>query len=762
MGYLFSFKNLSGLKPLVKKSGLVLLASIVTLALFWLSLGLFPDPLAEGEGQWNYTVSITDRGGRVLRQILPPPMNRRENLALSQFDPHLIASVIAAEDKRFWYHFGIDPLAVLRAIKINVTSSRIISGASTITMQTARLTQGLTPGPKTFGRKLKEAWRALLIERHHTKKEILALYLNLAPAGRLNVGLQAASKNYLGKSSSSLSPGEAAFLAALPASPGSLKALKPPLKALQRRAVIINRLHKQGYLDSAAARRATDEPIVLVEPESFFRASHFVDRLVNSLGSRPPKTIVTTLDLDLQEKIERLVKTAVEKNLDRGLDQAAAVVISIPEREILAYVGSADFFNPIDGQIDGAKIARQPGSALKPFIYGLALDKGLITAASLFYDGSPVSYPIAQGYYRPQNYSKLNYGLISARVALASSLNIPAVNLTALLGPRSVLKRLRELGLSSLTRDEDYYGLGLALGNGEVSLINLTSAYAALADGGKLYQPIYLLGQKPKFIGQIMSQGSSFIISDILADDLARATGFGLGGPLATPYRVSVKTGTSTDFRDNWCLGFTDGFVVGVWTGNFKSKPMNGVSGVTGAGQLWRSITDLLVERRPPGKIIIPPLVESRSVCAATLLIAGDKCPNLKIEYFIKNLPQGPQCAHNEESFLLANHSAVGQRGAQREKKSFGFISPQKGEVFAFDPGLAPSFQKIRAVVRPEPNMEELVFYLNGQEIKRIKVSGTKTTSISLALQKGRQNLSVKGLNQGLQVKLDETSFLVR
>jgi penicillin-binding protein 1C len=277
-----------------------------------------------------------------------------------------------------------------------------------------------------------------------------------------------------------------------------------------------------------------EEPLALVEPSRRFRAPHFVDSLLPSLGDKPPKTVTTTLDLDLQEKIERLVKAEVERHKAQGLNQAAAVVLSLPRREVLAYVGSADYFNPLDGQIDGARTNRQPGSALKPFIYALALERGFITAAALFNDQS-AEYPTADGYYRPKNYSGQSHGLIPARVALASSLNIPAVNLTALLGAGPVLSRLRELGLESLNRDQDYYGLGLSLGNGEVNLFDLTSAYAALADGGALYRPIKILGQKQEGGRKVMSEAAAFIVSDILADDSARAAGFGLGGPLAAP-----------------------------------------------------------------------------------------------------------------------------------------------------------------------------------------------------------------------------------
>ncbi|MDR3134654.1 MAG: penicillin-binding protein 1C, partial [Deltaproteobacteria bacterium] len=606
-------------------------------ALGWAILGFLPDPLAE-EAKWDYTVTLTDRYGQELREIWPPPMSRKENKLLSEFSPNLVAAVIATEDKRFRYHPGVDPLAAARALFQNVSQGKVASGASTVTMQLARLSRGLAPGPRSFKRKLAETILALRIERHHTKDEILALYLNSAPVGGPNVGFQAAAKAWLGKSASHLSPAEAAFLAGLPARPVKPGPFPGP-KLMARKAMILSRLGKGGYLDKESLQRALAEPLVMAGAEAAFLAPHFTGQVAKKLPKFPPKTVTTTLDMGLQAKIELLSSMTVTRFRALGLRQVAVVVMSVPEREVLAYVGSADFFDPVDGQIDGAYTPRQPGSALKPFIYALGLETGLINASSLI-DDTKSDFVVPDGSYSPRNYSGASHGPVPARLALASSLNLPAINLTSALGVENVLSRLQALGLNTLDRSADHYGLGLALGGGEVTLLELTAAYAALADHGRLREPVMAFLPLAKANSPqervVIDPGAAFIISDILADDPARSTGFGLQGPLATPYRVSVKTGTSKNFRDNWCLGYSDGFVIGVWAGNFQNRPMGKVSGLTGAGHLWRKVADLLAETRPPAPVIVPPGVIATPVCPVSGLPAGPGCPNVRIEYFLE------------------------------------------------------------------------------------------------------------------------------
>ncbi|MGL4207772.1 MAG: penicillin-binding transpeptidase domain-containing protein, partial [Candidatus Adiutrix sp.] len=360
--------------------------------------------------------------------------------------------------------------------------------------------------------------------------------------------------------------------------------------------------------------RALNEPLALKSPKSFFYAPHFVNYIRrNFFGENPPPIIKTTLDLDIQQKVENIVAETVDSFRDQGLSQAAVLLVSLPKGEILAWVGSADFFGLEDGQNDGVIALRQPGSALKPFLYAKAFDKGLIRPATLL-DDRAIDYQAASGSFSPRNYSGAFHGPVSARVALASSLNLPAISLAAEVGLSDILDTLHALGLNTLTKEADYYGLGLVLGGGDVTLFSLASAYRALASGG-LWQPLIATSQEELESEKVrvFSPMATFMTTDILMDKGARATGFGVDSVLNTPYPAVVKTGTSKNFRDNWALGFTDKFLVAVWGGNFSGAPMNQVSGVTGAGLIWRKVSDLLAEKfelwpiTPPQGIVFLP-----------------------------------------------------------------------------------------------------------------------------------------------------------
>jgi len=794
---------------ILKKMALAGLIFVVLLGLFWLALGFLPNPLAEKDG-WNWTVRVTDREGRLLKDFLPPQMARREARPLSDFSPNLIAAVLSTEDKRFYRHPGVDPLAMLRAAWLNLSRGRIVSGGSTITMQVARLNRGLSPGPRTLGRKAREIWWALLIERHNPKDHILAEYLNRAPCGNLTEGFPAAARLYLDKSVGDLSMAESAFLAGLPASPGALNPYKDPRPALDRRASILKKMEKRGLMSAEESARARAEPLSLGSLKNPFDAPHFVSYLRRNFGPEPPARLTTTLDLDLQRRIEELAGVTAAAYRHQGLSQAAVVVMSLPERQVLAWVGSADFFDAEGGQNDGVTALRQPGSALKPFIYATAFDAGLISPATLLNDGA-ADYRAARGSFSPANYSGTFHGPVSARLALASSLNLPALRLAANTGVNSLLEKFRALGLESLDRDADYYGLGLALGGGEVDLLSLTTAYAALADGGR-WRPRVLIrseavvpdgeemGLRPKprqgvsppgpppkapqggrfRTGQggyfpldgagdgrqsslsglekhIFSPGAAFLVTDILSDPQARVTGFGPYSVLHTPYPAAVKTGTSKSFRDNWCLGYTGSFVVGVWAGNFEASPMDQVSGVTGAGAIWRKVSDLLAEKYPTPDFEPPKGVTSALTCPVSGLLAGPQCPNRKREYFLAGHGLPELCRHAELSQAALGVS-VPVVGLGRE---FGLLRPLSGEVYAWDPGIQAEVQRIKAVAQSIPEVDEVVWQLNGRVIKRQSVRGYDRVGCLLPPVRGSADLEIIGLAQGQAIQNSRIRFLV-
>ena len=745
-------------------------AALALLGAAWLLLGLFPDPLAEES--WNWSVQVTDREGRLLKEFLPPRPARRLAKPLDEFSPRLVDAVLAAEDKRFYHHPGFDPLAVLRAGLGNLKAGRVESGGSTITMQLARLTQGLTPGPRTWERKLKELWQALLIERHNSKDHILAEYLNRAPCGQLTEGFAAAASFYLGRSVRDLSWAESAFLAGLPASPGALNPYKDPRPALARRGRILKRLARQGRISGPELARAEAEPLALAVRSAPFLAPHFVTEVRRGFGPAPPPTLTTTLDLDLQTRIEAIVDETIQAFRSQGLSQAAVLVLSHPGRQVLAWVGSGDFFaDDGEGQNDGVLALRQPGSALKPFLYTAAFDAGLIHPASLL-DDSTADYLAPGGSFSPSNYNRAVHGPVPARLAMASSLNLPAVRLAAQYGVELFLDRLRALGLSSLNRPAGYYGLALALGGGEVRLRDLTLAYAALADGG-LWRPEVLVkdreaaeGRKgfvedrragPTPAEQVFSPEAAFLTTDILSDPLARLTGFGGGAVLNTPYPAAVKTGTSRSFRDNWCLGYTTGYVVGVWAGNFQARPMNEVSGVTGAGTIWREVSDLLALQIGPRPFSAPEGLTALEVCPVSGRLAGPDCPNRKRELF-KFLPS-ETCRHQD---LEASDGQA--RPVLGRAEGFGLLRPRSGETYARDPGLNPTAQQLKAQVRIDGEIDELIWLLNGRELKREAVVAGRRLSYCLAPleERGRARLEVKGLLAGEVVKSSAVVFYIQ
>ena len=747
------------MKIIIKRTLIFLAATAGSLAIFWLVLGFFPNPLAP-DAQWDWSVRVDDRQGRLLKTFLPPQMARREARPLSDFSPNLVAAVLAAEDKRFHHHPGVDPLAMIRAAWLNLRRDRIVSGGSTITMQVARLNQGLTPGPRTYERKFKEIWWALLIERHNSKETILTEYLNRAPCGNLTEGFPAAARLYLDKSVTDLSVAEAAFLAALPASPGAFNPYKDPRPALTRRGSILDKMQRQGFISTAAAREGRAEPLALGSPANIFNAPHFVSYLRRHFDEKPPPRITTTLDLDLQREVEEQVRLTAGAYRSQGLDQAAVVVMSLPEREILAWVGSADFFETEKGQNDGVTALRQPGSALKPFLYATAFENGLLTPATLLND-SAADYRVPKGSFSPANYSGSFHGPVSARLALGSSLNLPAIKLAEETGVKAILGRLRELGLDSLNRDADYYGLGLALGGGEVDLLNLTTAYASLADGGRWLSPLFTKnhkrGGRPE--RHVFSPAAAFLISDILSDPTARVTGFGSGSILDTPYPAAVKTGTSKSFRDNWCVGYTGSFVVGVWAGNFEASPMDRVSGITGAGAIWRAVADLLAEQYPTPAFKRPAGILSREVCPVSGLLAGPDCPNHKLELFMNHHQPPAVCPHRELDGGALKTAAIPVMGLSRE---FGLLRPLNGEIYAWDPGIKAQVQNIKAQVQSVPEVDLLVWRLNGRELSRQEVKGFSRANCLVPLLRGQATLEVSGYHQGREIHSSRVSYNVR
>jgi penicillin-binding protein 1C len=614
---------------------------------------------------------LLDRHGTILdRHRVDFRARRLPWTPLAEFSPVLLRAILAAEDRRFYRHDGIDWRAVAAAV-FDRLRGRPLRGASTITMQLAALLdQSLAPtqGKRTLRQKLAQ-WRAArALEESWSKEQILEAYLNLVGFRGELQGLTAAAQGLMGKRPSGLSEAESAVLTAILPSPNARpERIAGRACAIAQAAefnVDCGELRHQTQVlltghgasstpahDSTRAMTGSPHPNPLPKGEgdkvaavftvtqpygnrpSLALAPHLATRLVKSAGA----SVRSTLDAAVQ----RLALDALSQQLQglgqRNVRDGAALVADNVSGEVLAYVGSA---GPWSGaaSVDGVRARRQAGSTLKPFLYALALERRYLTAASVL-DDSPLNLETSAGLYVPQNYDRDFKGLVSVRTALASSLNIPAVRALIMVGVESFRDRLRALGYAGITEDGEYYGYALALGSAEVSLLEQVNAYRTLANGGMFTPLRFLPGEDTGERRRVMDESAAFIVSDILSDRAGRALAFGFDNPLATRYWTAVKTGTSKDMRDNWCIGYSERFTVGVWVGNFEGDSMNDVSGITGAAPAWLEIMNGLHESRPshaptaPAQVIRTPIKYAPSVEPERTewFIAGTETPFLKL-----------------------------------------------------------------------------------------------------------------------------------
>jgi penicillin-binding protein 1C len=528
---------------------------------------------------------LLDRHGEPIESVRVDMTVRRTRwTALGEISPALGAAVLQAEDQRFMEHGGVDLAAVGQAAWDNLFERGRARGASTITMQLAALLDPALRGDAD-GRSWRQKWDQALaareLEAGWSKQQILEAYLNLASFRGELQGVGAASRALFGKAPSGLSVAEAAILASLLRAPGAAP------KAVARRACALARelaasANCASVQFQALAALGRPAALAVLTP-----APQVARKLASDARSMP-----STLDGGLQRFALASLRRHLAELAERNVGDGALVVIDNASGELLAYVG-----NTGGSEVDGVAALRQAGSTLKPFLYELAIERGLVTAASLL-DDSPLDVPTGGGLYIPQNYDRQYKGYASVRTSLASSLNIPAVRTLMLAGLDRFYERLHEVGIASLREPADFYGYSLALGSGDVSLLELANAYRTLANRGIWSETSLRPGVRAQG-RRVLDERASFIVGDILSDRAARSTTFGLKNELATGFWSAVKTGTSKDMRDNWCVGFSDRFTVGVWVGNFDGRSMWDVSGVSGAAPVWRDVMDYLHAERP-------------------------------------------------------------------------------------------------------------------------------------------------------------------
>jgi len=684
----------------------VLLLAVLALAAGFAGSLYLPFPKSRLDPGPVLSLRITDRNGVLLREVLSDEGGRCRWVGLGEVSPHLIRATLLSEDRNFFLHKGVNVPSVFRALLQNLRHGRIISGASTISQQVVR---NLGHRPRTLLSKLVEAWLAVRLEHTLSKEEILIQYLNRVPYGNLAYGAEAASRLYFEKPCSQLGPAEAAFLAGIPRSPSASNPYRDFPAALKRQKEILRSMARSGLLTAEEFHRTAAEDIRISSSADRFRAPHFCDLVLRSrkVSQRCRLSEVrTSLDYGLQKKIEGLLSEHLDSLTEKGVTNGSVIVLDNDRGDILALAGSRDFFDANhDGQVNGALALRQPGSALKPFTYALALERGM-TAASVI-DDAPNAFPTFEGNYDPQNYDRKFHGPIRMRSALACSYNVPAVAVLETIGPDLLYRRLKDLGFDSLQKPPGYYGLGLTLGNGEVSLLELAGAYAALARGGRYQRErtvIRMNGKdgmdvpisNPEGAVGVLSPAAAFIISHILSDRDARVPSFGYRSPLNLPFPCAAKTGTSKDYRDNWAIGYTARHTVGVWVGNFDGKPMHDVSGITGCGPLFRDIMLLLNAKDPPPQFAEPKGLLRRSICPLSGRLARASCPGRMDEIFISGTEPREVCWASHVAGVGPGLMTASVAGASsRRDPVLRIIFPQDGGIFKIDPVLRKEYQTI-------------------------------------------------------------------
>ncbi|MEW6180477.1 MAG: transglycosylase domain-containing protein [Chloroflexota bacterium] len=674
---------------------MVLIGSFLVVRYFSIAASLPSIEDLPGKASQFETTRLLDRNGNLIYEIIDPNAGRRTYVPLEKISPYLIAATIATEDKDFYTHPGFDPWAIARALWQNYTSGEVVSGASTITQQLARaLLLGDERYEQTVDRKAREIVLAAEITRRYSKEEILELYLNENYYGKLAYGVEAAAETYFNTTADKLTLGQAAFLAGIPQSPAIYDIETNREATLNRFRTVVVLMYElsreRNCIDVSTSLRpvcvdaqAAAEAVREIENYNFqparqvYRYPHWVDFIRAQLEERyDPATIYrsgftvyTTLDPALQETAERLVREQVAQLAGNNATNGALVAIRPATGEILAMVGSPDFYNAaISGQVNMALSPRQPGSAIKPLTYAAAFEKGW-TPATLIWD-VPSEFPPSgdpndlREPYRPINYDERFHGPVTVRTALANSYNVPAVKALQFVGiydnpatpqQEGLIAFARRLGITTLTRPD--YGLSLTLGGGDVSLLELTAAYSVFATGGRLIPPVSITKivdyqgntvyeYTPPAGEQVIRPEHAYLISSILSDNEARAPMFGVDSVLNLGFPAAVKTGTTNDFRDNWTVGYTPDLAVGVWVGNADYTPMINTTGLTGAAPIWANFMRVAIQQITGGNptpFARPAGVVDRVICAISGTEPSEFCPLQRNEIFAYDQPPLPK-----------------------------------------------------------------------------------------------------------------------
>lgn len=701
-----------------------------------------PDPsrLAAAQSNFASTKIFDSRGNLIVELTDPtdPTAGRRTHIPLSQISPYLIQATIATEDPNFYRYnngVGFDPIAIARALYYAITEREVVSGGSTITQQVARNLL-LTPeerSSRTIQRKIREIVLANELTRQYSRDQILEIYLNDNYYGNQAYGIEAAAQTYFNKPAKDLNLAEASLLAGIPQSPVLWDPVTNKEGVLRRQNDVLRLMVKAGYVKPEqifeAQREIEAKAFSVSLPNVSSVAPHFMQFVKQQLDAeygakglyRDGLRVYTSLDQNTQRIAENAIKGQIEKLRAKNVTNGAAVVIDPKSGEIRAMVGSADFNDAtIDGQVNVAIMSRQPGSAIKPFNYLAALEKGM-TPATLYWD-KPVTFTNEYGQvYTPKNYDDKFHGPMLMREALARSMNIPAVETLNFVTVPSFLEMAQRVGLNFPPNDQ--YGLAITLGGAEARLLDLTSAYAVLADTGVRVLPTaitrveYADGRLLRDYRQTQGQQvvrpeHAYLITSILSDNAARARSFGANSPLKLSRPAAVKTGTTDDFRDNLTVGYTPDLVVGVWVGNSDNSPMQGVTGVTGAAPIWNQIMEEALASVPASDFPPPQGVVGVEICEDGGRVPSPNCPRKRIEFFSADQLPLPADENVERAVQAGNPDLAIQPQPQA-------ANPQSPDILITQPTLdAPTprgLLSIRGTVNPPGFQQYIVEYGDGE-----------------------------------------------
>ena len=731
---------------------------------------------------------IYDRNGQVLYEILATgdTGGRNRAIPLADMPRHCIDAVIATEDANFYSHPGVDIVGIVRAAWINLRGGEVVAGGSTITQQVARnlLLDPQQRAERSLRRKLREVILAVRLQNAYSKDDVLALYLNQSYFGNLAYGLEAAARAYFGKSAPSLSLSECALLAGLLQSPSAYDPLVNPEVGAERQHTVLDLMVQAGSISREQAESAKREELQYAATPFPIEAPHFVMAVIKQLERDYPEQlysggleVTTTVDLNWQRAAQNIVNIQLDYlnhptepgRVSADAHNAAVVAMDPHTGQILAMLGSPNYFDEsIDGAVNAALALRQPGSALKPFTYGAAMDPTQPdpwTAATMILDVETPFVTRRLESYTPANFGLVEHGQVLLREALASSMNIPAVVAMEHVGVDRMVQLAANAGLTTLATNPNL-DLAITLGGGEVRLLDLVQAYSIFPNGGQGVTPTYILNvadhdgyqlyqwQPPAASPRVMDERLAYILTDILSDDEARIPGFGRNSALNIGRPAAAKTGTTTDFRDNWIVGYTPNLVAGVWVGNADNRPMVNITGVSGAAPIWNGFMRQVLRGQPELRFQEPDGIVRREVCALSGLIPTDVCPRRELELFIEGTEPTEYDSFyqrftlDRETGLLADDTTPPENRIERvfvvlpqEARDWGIrngllppptgarvVEPDAGEalrllepdpytIFQLSPLLPTEAQRLRLTVGVPPGTESVTYLLDGEPL---------------------------------------------